>query len=471
MLRRFYARVKQFINPYMASLTETSISGKRVGEDVNDGNCKKHKTEGLPDRKRKVALLIAYNGKGYYGLQLNPGLPTIESTVIKALLDVGVIPQDHHDTPQKMSLQRAARTDKNVSAAGNILSLKMLLNVENLVDKINEKLPPQIKVFDYIRTTNGFNCKVHCTGRTYIYILPTYAMAPVEEICTLEYRTNVDILEKMNEVLEKYIGTHNFHNFTSGVKANDPSAKRYMKHFECGLPFVRDGVEFCVISVTGQSFMLHQIRKMIGLAIAIVKGFTQMDSIDTAFEPEKFDVPIAPGLGLVLEKLHYDQYNRKWASDGERPKLEFSYLRDKLEAFKDEYIVSCIVKEEIESQSMMQWLPTLHKHSFEAGSSVQLPSINRKEKPSDNKSSDENQSKLDNQSDSNTCTGTSVPISCELEKDAGTNLSTDSTNQNECSKSLLETDCNTNISTESTSVGESLETQSDIKSKTESLPS
>ena len=44
----------------------------------------------------------------------------------------------------------------------------------------------------------------------------------------------------------------------------DPSANRYIKEFYCENGFVDDGLEFAVIKVKGQSFMLHQIRKMIG---------------------------------------------------------------------------------------------------------------------------------------------------------------------------------------------------------------
>lgn len=340
------------------------LQGEKRGADGQLGDAsKKLKEEARLDRKRKVALLIAYNGKGYYGLQVNPGFPTIEGEVIKALLEVGVIPQEHHDHPQKMSFQRAARTDKGVSAAGNLLSLKMLLNVDDLLDKINEKLPPAVRVFECVRTTNGFNSKNHCDGRTYIYLLPTYAFAPVEEVCTLDYRISQDIIEKVNEVLEKFVGTHNFHNFTSGVKPTEAQAHRYIKYFECRLPFVRDGVEFCVLSVRGQSFMMHQIRKMVGLTIAMVKGYADMSSIDMAWEHEKVDIPKAPGLGLMLDKLHYEQYNKRWASDGSHEKIDFQHLREKLDKFKEEYIFSEIIKEEIETQSMMQWLATLPLHS------------------------------------------------------------------------------------------------------------
>ncbi|KAL5017922.1 hypothetical protein ScPMuIL_003644 [Solemya velum] len=180
--------------------------------------------EGRPDRKRKVALLLAYCGKGYYGIQKNPGFPTIESELVKALCKVEAIPEDHAENFFKMSFQRAARTDKGVSAAAQVVSLKififffyMLLNAENLLEKINENLPSQIRVLSYKRTTNGFDSKNFCSSRTYIYIIPTFAFAPFDSVKTEDYRVTDTVLARVNEVLTLFHGTHNFHNYTSGV--------------------------------------------------------------------------------------------------------------------------------------------------------------------------------------------------------------------------------------------------------------
>lgn len=53
----------------------------------------------------------------------------------------------------------------------------------------------------------------------------------------------------------------------------------------------------------GQSFMLHQIRKMVGLVIAILRGHTDMSMMERAFGKDKVIIPTAPGLGLVLDMV------------------------------------------------------------------------------------------------------------------------------------------------------------------------
>ncbi|XP_046551411.1 tRNA pseudouridine synthase A-like [Haliotis rubra] len=321
--------------------------------------------QGRADRKRKVAMLLAYCGKGYYGIQRNRGFNTIEEELLTALLKNELIPQEHFDCPQKMSFQRAARTDKGVSAVGNVVSLKMLLNQDTLVDNINASLPPQIRVIAYRRATKAFNSKNQCGGRTYAYMTPTYAFAPLKKFITAEYRITDDIIKEVNRILTMYKGTHNFHNFTSGIKPNDPSAKRYIISFECGQPFVTEGIEFVILRVKGQSFMLHHIRKMIGLMIAIVKGYCGEEVMDKAWQPDKVDVPKAPGVGLMLEQLHYDGYNKRFGKDGMHEALDWSEYEEVLEKFKKEHILSHIVQSEKEESVMLKWLGTLHFHKFD----------------------------------------------------------------------------------------------------------
>ena len=91
----------------------------------------------------------------------------------------------------------------------------------------------------------------------------------------------------------------NLHFFLSR-KPLDPRAKRYIMKFECSEPFVHEGMEFITLQVKGQSFMLHQIRKMVGLVVGIARNVVSKEVVDVAFKGEKMDIPIVPGLGLVL---------------------------------------------------------------------------------------------------------------------------------------------------------------------------
>ncbi|CAI8055238.1 tRNA pseudouridine synthase A [Geodia barretti] len=49
--------------------------------------------------------------------------------------------------------------------------------------------------------------------------------------------------------------------------------------------------------------MIHQIRKMVGLVIAIVRGFAPETTLIEAFQKGKVDIPRAPALGLLLENV------------------------------------------------------------------------------------------------------------------------------------------------------------------------
>lgn len=50
--------------------------------------------------------------------------------------------------------------------------------------------------------------------------------------------------------------------------------------------------------------MLHQIRKMVGLTIAMARGLASLETLQRAWKTERLDLPVAPGLGLILEEVN-----------------------------------------------------------------------------------------------------------------------------------------------------------------------
>lgn len=237
------------------------------------------------------------------------------------------------------------------------------------VDAINSDLPKDIKIFAVKRVTKGFNSKSTCDARTYSYTLPTYALTKHDETFNENtYRLPPERLEELNKILNLYEGTKNFHNFTIRKEPNDPSCRRYMMKIECPAPFIPDNteVEFARIKVKGQSFMMHQIRRMVGLVIAIMKGYAEHFTVAHAMEKERMNIPQAPGLGLVLEKVHYERYNKKYGNDGMHEVLEFKDEDAMVEDFYQKNILSTIINTELDEKPMLAWVKGLKHHSFTA---------------------------------------------------------------------------------------------------------
>ena len=212
--------------------------------------------------------------------------------------------------------------------------------------------------------TKFFDAKNFCDARTYSYLMPSYALCPIEEHTTEAFRLSSETLKEFNDVLKLYVGTHNFHNFTSAKAPTDASAMRYIISMESSDPFLKDGLELVVVRVKGQAFMLHQIRKMIGLAIAVVRGVTTKETIDLAFQPIRIDIPRAPGLGLLLEEAHYDQYNKRYGGDGIHEQIKWDDKSQLIDDFKHKYIYPVIVDTEKRDKPMFQWLQTLVFHTY-----------------------------------------------------------------------------------------------------------
>ncbi|XP_043939969.1 tRNA pseudouridine synthase A-like [Protopterus annectens] len=369
-----YSGLSSFVDPGAEGDSDGICKTEINKESEGDLECRQH----IRKPKQKFAIMLAYCGKDYYGMQRNPGnaeFCTVEDHLLSALVKTGCIPESHAWDNKWLEFQRCARTDKGVSALGQLVSLR-LWNSEALSEKINFYLPPQIRVLGINRVTCGFNSKNNCDKRTYSYTLPTASLVPggsayYERSFRLPRKTFHDI----NHLLSFYCGTHNYHNFTQGKTAHDPSARRYLIAAHCSEPFVRDGAEFLSIQLCGQSFMRHQIRKMVGLVLAVARGHVQEAFLHWALGKDKIHIPKAPGLGLVLEQTHFDRYNCRYGSDGIHEQISWEDVDSDIIAFKEKMVLPFILSGELEEDCMGHWLQTLVRHDYvQSGSAIEMSS-------------------------------------------------------------------------------------------------
>ncbi|KAI8628735.1 pseudouridine synthase [Xylariaceae sp. FL1651] len=446
--------------------------------------------------KRKVAVLIGYAGTGYHGLQINHKEKTIEGDLFAAFVAAKAIAKANADDPRKSSFVRCARTDKGVHAAGNMVSLKLIIEDPDIVQKINENLPPQIRVWGIHRTNNSFSCYQSCDSRWYEYLMPSYCLLPphpesflgrkvlqsikehgleneyakrmsdvkdywnevekndiqpildrlepsireavkqrihapdrdmetpaskaavtednegkatiVGKVTTEEldapdpamkdavaadtglapaventnvaaeqktkelgpvekalkeikaayvaakrrYRVTPERLEQLQEALNHYVGTKNYHNYTIQKTHGDPAAKRTIKSFIVNRePIQINDTQWLSLKVHGQSFMMHQIRKMMGMAVLVARCATPWSRFEESYSSARISIPKAPSLGLLLERPVFENYNKRAIENFNLEELNFANYEKDIQAFKEEQIYRRIFELEEQENS------------------------------------------------------------------------------------------------------------------------
>ena len=112
-------------------------------------------------------------------------------------------------------------------------------------------------------------------------------------------------LARLRACMSLFVGTHNFHNYTVGKTAADSSAQRHLVKITVSDPVRIAGDLYVRIRLEGQSFMLHQIRKMIGIAVEVARGHCSLHTVNCSLGRGNMTTPLAPSAGLFLDKVSF----------------------------------------------------------------------------------------------------------------------------------------------------------------------
>ncbi len=113
---------------------------------------------------RRIKILVAYDGTGYHGWQVQPDLPTIQGTLEKVVSEI---------EGRRVDVAGSGRTDAGVHALAQTaaFSLENPIPLVNLRRAVNRLLPPSIRVLSAEEMHAEFHPRFDAVAKTYEYRL------------------------------------------------------------------------------------------------------------------------------------------------------------------------------------------------------------------------------------------------------------------------------------------------------------
>lgn len=301
-----------------------------------------------------IVILFQYIGTNYHGLQFQNNSHTVDADLFYSLEKSKLLPPNISKNRGKVRWNEASRTDTGVHACAQVTSFVTNIAegvlVADIPQIINANLPSgsSIRVLSAIATSTLFPARQFADYRRYNYLLPIHAFSS---------QTNEHLSYIRNNICSLFCGRKNFHNFTKGVKGTSREAEREIIDFTFGDPFDVDGIDFVLFVIKGNSFMLNQIRKMLGLVLAASHNQVNEEIIRRTMKyNEDWGIRKIPGDGLMLDMIGYESFKKKQKFQSPANDVEFITIRPFIEEWKVKVLFRHISKLEREKKIFRKWI-------------------------------------------------------------------------------------------------------------------
>ena len=243
---------------------------------------------------RNLRLDICYEGTRYRGWQrLSNSSNTIQEKLEQTLSRI-------MDEP--ITVSASGRTDAGTHAKMQVVSFhcENAMPCDEILLQLRRYLPEDIGIYSCKNVSPRFHARLNAKTKTYVY-----RVWNSENPCVFERKfvyidtTPVDI-SAMQRAAEYFLGEHDFAAFCAN-KNMKKSTVRYIKSF--GVCRMGDEIVF---TVTGNGFLHHMVRIMVGTLLEVGRGVRSAESIPTLFDGKREDTGVlVPACGLCLTEVNY----------------------------------------------------------------------------------------------------------------------------------------------------------------------
>ena len=244
--------------------------------------------------KKRVRLIVAYDGTNYHGWQVQKNGITIESELNRCLTEL---------LQEPIEVIGASRTDAGVHAMGNVAVFDTCsrMPAEKISYALNQRLPEDIRIQKSEEVDADWHPRYCDSRKTYEYrIYRGEFPMPLKRLYALHIYYNVD-LEKMREAAKFFVGEHDFKSFCQ-VGAQVKSTVRTVYD----VSIIEEGADL-VIRVTGGGFLYNMVRIISGTLLEVGKGKIEPGQISEIIQAKDREAagPTAPAHGLTLIKYEF----------------------------------------------------------------------------------------------------------------------------------------------------------------------
>lgn len=245
---------------------------------------------------KTYALTVEYDGTAFSGWQFQTNGRTVQGEIESALKKV---------TQVEGRIMGSGRTDAGVHAFGQVCHVRLLKAMdENALRKaLNALLPKDIAVLEVWERTNAFDARKCSKDKTYEYrFYRSDIRRPLLEPYALRLPMALDV-EAMQTASLAFAGQHDF----AAYQATGSTATNTVRTIH-HVSWREEGPYLC-FEVSGDGFLYHMVRNMVGVLLAIGRGKLCRADIEKSFEHGNRGhlPPTAKPQGLYLKKVAYSE--------------------------------------------------------------------------------------------------------------------------------------------------------------------
>ena len=255
-------------------------------------------------RERNLLLTISYDGTPFSGWQRQPGRPTVQGEIERALTEL---------CGQPVRIDGTSRTDAGVHALGQRASFhgRFGIPTANLRRALNDRLPGSIRILAVEEKPPGFHARYDCCGKEYHYRLVNgRGRSPFRRHFCWYLERPLD-LAAMREAAQRLEGRHDFRCFQAAGGQERESTVRtlYRVRAAAAVPFDSAAGRELRIRTAGDGFLYNMVRILVGTLVEVGLGRRDPAAIDAllASRDRTEAGPTAPARGLYLAEVYYDR--------------------------------------------------------------------------------------------------------------------------------------------------------------------